>query len=164
MAAPRGNKFWEARSSHGRKPKFETDEALWSACCEYFEWVENNPLWEIRTFAYQGAVTQEHVPKMRAMTLVGLCLFLDISDEAWRGFRNRNDLVGITQIVEKIIYEQKFTGAAADLFNANIIARDLGLADKRDVRGTLTDLTDEELDRKLAELRGDGKSEQSAEN
>lgn len=44
MAAPKGNRFWEARSSHGRNPKFESPEALWAACCEYFEWVEANPL------------------------------------------------------------------------------------------------------------------------
>ena len=31
---------------------------------------------------------------------------------------------------EKIIYEQKFTGAAADLLNPNIIARDLGNVEK----------------------------------
>ena len=36
---------------------------------------------------------------------------------------------------------QKFAGAAADLLNANIIARDLGLADKQDLTnsdGTLS--------------------------
>ncbi|MEX8971554.1 DNA-packaging protein, partial [Escherichia sp. E4736] len=27
MAAPKGNRFWEARSSHGRNPKFESPEA-----------------------------------------------------------------------------------------------------------------------------------------
>jgi hypothetical protein len=40
-----------------------------------------------------------------------------------------------------VIYEQKFTGAAADLLNPNIIARDLGLADKQDHQssdGTMT--------------------------
>lgn len=44
MAAPKGNRFWEARSSHGRNPKFESPEALWAACCEYFEWADDNPL------------------------------------------------------------------------------------------------------------------------
>ena len=31
------------------------------------------------------------------------------------------------------MFEQKFAGAAVGLFNANIIARDLGLADKQDI-------------------------------
>lgn len=152
MAAPKGNRFWEARSSHGRNPKFESPEELWKACVEYFEWVEENPLWEMRPFAYQGEVVQEPVAKMRAMTLTGLCLFLDISDDTWRNYRANNDLLGVVTRAEKVIYDQKFSGAAADLLNPNIIARDLGLADKREVHKTITDLTDEELDRRVQEL------------
>ncbi|MCW9471280.1 DNA-packaging protein [Klebsiella grimontii] len=152
MAAPKGNRFWEARSSHGRNPKFESSEELWKACVEYFEWVEENPLWEMRPFAYQGEVVQEPVAKMRAMTLTGLCLFLDISDDTWRNYRANNDLLGVVTRAEKVIYDQKFSGAAADLLNPNIIARDLGLADKREVHKTITDLTDEELDRRVQEL------------
>lgn len=45
-------------------------------------------------------------------------------------------LAVITQ-AEAVIYEQKFTGAAADLLNPNIIARDLGLADKKELSGGL---------------------------
>ncbi|AYX15432.1 DNA-packaging protein [Yersinia pseudotuberculosis] len=152
MAAPKGNRFWEARSSHGRSPKFESSEALWSACCEYFEWVENNPLWEMKAFAYQGEVTQEKIAKMRAMTLAGLCLFLDVSDDTWRNYRANKDFLGVVTQVESVIYSQKFAGAAADLLNANIIARDLGLADKKEVSQTIVDKTDEELDRRIREL------------
>ncbi|MBC8318455.1 MAG: hypothetical protein H8E41_11160 [Desulfobulbaceae bacterium] len=35
---------------------------------------------------------------------------------------------------EQVIRDQKFTGAAADLLNANIIARVFGLADKQDIQ------------------------------
>lgn len=59
MAAPKGNRFWEARSSHGRNPKFEASGALWLACCEYFEWVEANPMWEMKAFAYVEKAIQE---------------------------------------------------------------------------------------------------------
>lgn len=152
MAAPKGNRFWEARSSHGRSPTFRSADALWQACVEYFEWVEDNPLWEMKPFAYQGEVVQEPVPKMRAMTQTGLCLFLDISDDTWRNYRANQDFLGVVTRAEKVIYDQKFSGAAADLLNPNIIARDLGLADKREVHKTITDLTDDELDRKLREL------------
>ena len=44
MAAPKGNRFWEARSSHGANPKFKDPSDLWGACVEYFEWVDDNPL------------------------------------------------------------------------------------------------------------------------
>ncbi|EAP4935021.1 DNA-packaging protein [Salmonella enterica] len=166
MAAPKGNRFWEARSSHGRNPKFESGDQLWAACCEYFQWVEDNPLWEMKPFAYQGEVTQEPVAKMRAMTLTGLCLFLDISDDTWRNYREKEDLLGVVSRAEKVIYDQKFSGAAADLLNANIIARDLGLAEKKEVKQSVSDLSDEEIERRLKELK-DGQAStayQSAED
>ncbi|WP_434779330.1 terminase small subunit [Neisseria sp. Ec49-e6-T10] len=115
MAAPKGNKFWEARSSHGRNPKFSSPDDLWEACTEYFTWVEENPLYEIRPFAYQGEVTQEPVPKMRAMTISGLCIFLDISVDTWANYRSNKDFLVVTSRVEEIIYNQKFSGAAADM-------------------------------------------------
>ncbi|WP_310982257.1 terminase small subunit, partial [Klebsiella pneumoniae] len=56
MAAPKGNKFWLARSKHGRNPKFSDPEKLWDACCEYFDWVEKHPLWETKAFSFQGQI------------------------------------------------------------------------------------------------------------
>lgn len=140
MAAPRGNKFWLARSKHGRNPKFSEPEKLWEACCEYFEWVEKHPLWETKAFAFQGIVTKAKLPKMRAMTLGSLFLYLDIDRKTWEAYSKKKDFLPVTTRVENLIYEQKFSGAAADLLNANIIARELGLADKKAVEGDL-DLT-----------------------
>ncbi|TIW62985.1 MAG: DNA-packaging protein [Mesorhizobium sp.] len=136
MPAPVGNRFWEQRSTHGRAPIFATPDELFAACCEYFQWVEDNPLYEAKPFAYQGAVTITEVAKMRAMTIGGLCIFLDIARRTWDGYSEREDFVPITMRVEEIIRAQKFAGAAADLLNPNIIARDLGLSDKQDVAHT----------------------------
>ena len=153
MAAPKGNQFWKARSSHGRKPIFKNPEQLWKACVEYFEWVEDNPLQEEKLFAYQGEVTRATVNKMRAMTLDGLCIFLEIARRTWDEYRDREGFLPVTTRVEQIIRTQKFQGAAADLLNPNIIARDLGLADKKehDHSGEigLRKITDEELDTRL---------------
>lgn len=132
MAAPKGNQFWKARTKHGRDKLFASSDALWDACCEYFQWVEDNPLWETKAFAYQGVVTQEPVARMRAMTVDGLCIFLDINPSTWYDWRSeKNDFSNIVSRVESIIRSQKFAGAAADLLNANIIARDLGLSDRQ---------------------------------
>ena len=129
MPAPKGNRFWETRSSHGRKPIFSTANDMWQAACEYFEWVEDNPLWESKVSQYQGEPVEMPMPKMRAMTIDGLLLFLDISDTTWYNYCEKEDFVGITRKIENVIRSQKFAGAAADLLNANIIARDLGLKD-----------------------------------
>lgn len=130
MAAPKGNKFWELRSSHGRNPIFVAPDDLWTAACEYFEWVEENPLWEDKVTSFQGVNTHEPVAKMRAMTIMGLCIFLDISQQAWSEYKKREGFGDVTSRIDDIIRDQKFGGAAADLLNANIIARDLGLVDK----------------------------------
>lgn len=133
MPAPAGNEFWKQRSTHGRKPIFPDAETLWDACCEYFAWVEANPLYSAEAFAYQGVVTIEAIAKMRAMTVAGLCIFLDISQEAWGDYRQREGFSEVTTRADEIIRTQKFEGASAGLLNANIIARDLGLTDKAEV-------------------------------
>ena len=131
-AAPRGNKFWMNRLSHGRKPKFKTPNELWLLCCEYFQWVEDNPLQEEKLFSYQGEIVKGTANKMRAMTLDGLYLFIGITRPTWYEYREKNGFSTITTQVEMIIRDYKFSGAAADLLNANIIARDLGLVDKKE--------------------------------
>lgn len=72
---------------------------------------------------------------MRAMTLSGLCLFLDIADNTFRLYRARDDFKEVTEKIDQVIRWQKFTGAAAELLNPVIIARDLGLKDSHEHTG-----------------------------
>lgn len=131
-----GNRFWEARSSHGRNPMFTDPDALWDACCEYFEWNTDNPLYEDGLVTFQGNATHEPLAKMRAMTIGGLCMFLDITPQTWGEWkRTRPDLSDVITRAEGVIFRQKFEGASASLLNPNIIARDLGLADKQELTG-----------------------------
>ena len=130
MAAPKGNEFWKARSSHGNKPIFATPEDLTEACSEYFQWVHENPFEVVKPVNNNGEQLDLTEQKLRAMTLSGLRIFLDISEATWRLYREREDFMRVCETVENIIREQKFTGAAAGLFNPAIISRDLGLTDK----------------------------------
>lgn len=127
-----GNRFWEASPTHGRKTEY-TPEELSAACTEYFVWVDENPLLEDNTHAYQGKVQHESVAKMRAMTIEGLCCYLGIVSKTWRNYRDRVEFLPITTRVDEIIRTQKFEGAAAGLLEGNIIARDLGLAEKKEI-------------------------------
>ena len=148
MQFQKGNKFWLARSSHGRNPIFSNPEQLRNACYEYFQWVEDNPLYEEKIFHSQGMITKDTITKMRAMTIGGLRIFLGICEQTWVNYKNNPDFLGVVKEVEEIIYNQKFTGAAADLLNSNIIARELGLADKQQNEIKITDvkeLTNEQL-------------------
>ena len=132
MAAPKGNRFWEARTTHGRDKIFASNETLWDACCEYFKWVEDNPLLESKSYQFQGVPFQDTVAKMRAMTISGLVTFLNIDRSTWTAWKTDKDFSATVTRVEDIIYDQKFSGAAADLLNASLIGRDLGLVDKRE--------------------------------
>lgn len=154
MAPLPGNEFWKARSSHGRDLIFKNSDILREACEEYFQWVNDNPLYEGKVFSHMGKIISGEVPKMRAMTIDGLCNFLDIQVQTWTNYSKREDFLGVTTRVEQIIRDQKFTGAAADLLNANIIARDLGLKDSTssELKVTLEGRTDEELDADIAKL------------
>jgi len=154
MAAPKNNQFWKARAKHGRDLIFSTPELLWDACCEYFEWCDDNPLMSSVPVTFQGGAHNHDVPKLRAYTKEGLYIFLDIDRKTWDLYKDRKDFIPIITRVEDIIYNQKFTGAAGDLLNQNIIARDLGLVDRSDMTTKdkpiksdldLTDLSDDEL-------------------
>lgn len=130
MGAPIGNKFWEIRAKHGRERLLTDPDALREDCIGYFQWVEENPLMEAKPFSFQGSSWIEEVPKMRAMTIDGLCLHLGIAYSTWRDYATREDRKDFLDVItwaESVIRNQKFTGAAADLLNPNIIARDLGL-------------------------------------
>lgn len=132
MAPPNGNNYWQFRNKHGRDYKY-TPDALWEEAKEYFEWVEQHPLQEEKGFAFQGVVTKEKFNKMRAMTLTAFRLFADICANTWKNYKETNDFVQVITRIDDHIKSQKFEGAAAELLNPNIIARDLGLKDKSDV-------------------------------
>lgn len=130
MSAPEGNRFWELRSTHGRKRIFSSPKVMWFAAVEYFKWCEDNPLIEVD---YKGKdADRVLIPKMRAFTMQGLCLFLDCNTHYFSQFKKTcsEDFSSVITRIEETVYNQKFTGAAAGFLNPNIIARDLGLTDK----------------------------------
>lgn len=120
----------------GRPKKFANPEEMWNAACDYFQWCDENPLYESKAFAFQGSITYGNMPKMRAYTLSGFCLHAGINEAYFRQFNDEGnpEFSTVIEKIERTIYTQKFTGAAADLLNANIIARDLGLADKKEIK------------------------------
>lgn len=141
----KNNQFWKLRSKHGRGKLFANAELLWDAACEYFQWCEDNPLKESKICSFQGENKIEEVPLMRAMTIAGLCFRLNANIDYLTAFESKLDLdtkegkdfSRVIGDIRTVIYRQKFEGASAGLLNANIIARDLGLADKKEVDGNI---------------------------
>lgn len=141
MGAPLGNKFWKQRAKHGRDKIFSTPKLMLSAAFEYFDWVEDNPL--TKSIVYQGAVSIDTEKLMRAMTIKGLCIYWGVNTLYLNDFVNNlnmedeeaKDFSVVVNTIKEIIETQKFEGASAGLLNPNIIARDLGLTDKKEVTG-----------------------------
>lgn len=129
--APKNNQFWKLRSKHGRNPKFETPEELLEACYEYFEATDARK-WTKKDWVGKDAQEVERETET-PYTLTGLYIFLGISRQNWTQYEAREDFFTVTTRVRDIIYTQKFEGAAVGAFNANIIARDLGLKDASEV-------------------------------
>jgi len=133
-----GSEIWRLVRNPGGKRLYEGPQELWDACVEYFEWVVANPLQEAKLVSYEGVSTLEKLPRLRAMSIGSLCVFLDITAECWSTWRRgRDDLKLVIGKVEAVIFSNKFEAAAAGLMNAGIVARELGLIDKREQTGTV---------------------------
>jgi len=152
--APIGNQFWKQRSKHGRDKIFKTPQDLWDAACEYFESIDNNPYHKaeaktVNIGDYQSQVEIVSLPVMKPYTIQGLCRFLDTNTGFFNEFeqaekakktKEAKDFSVILTRIREIIYEQKFSGAASGFFNGNLITRDLGIADKKEIEKKVTQL------------------------
>lgn len=129
MGAPKNNQFWKLRSKHGRNKIFESPKVLWEGACEYFEYIDNNP---VEVEDNKGTKNVNTIKLKRPYTWTGLELFLGINsfEEYKSDKESYKDFSEIIRRIDKIIYTQKFEGATIGIFKENIIARDLGLADK----------------------------------
>lgn len=146
MAAPKGNQFWKIRAKHGRDAIFTEAEVLRKEVDSYFEWCQKNPFKEqviqkIKVDRYREEIKKVDVNKPRPFTLIGLCLYLGVNTRYFEEFRKLvygktrgkyKDFPAVLTYIEETIRDQKYTGAASGFFNASIVARDLGLADKTD--------------------------------
>jgi hypothetical protein len=71
------------------------------------------------------------VPKTRPMTKRGLCRFLGIAHTTWAEWkRERPELAEAIERAESVLWDQKFGGALVGIFNGNLVARELGIADR----------------------------------
>lgn len=114
----------------GKPRKFKNPDELWAKAIEYFAWVDENPFKEERVAGSKEGPRLIDVSKRRPYTEAAFCMYANIGTSTFDDYQNREEYSGVTKEVKKIIRNQKFEGATAGFFNANIIARDLGLADK----------------------------------
>lgn len=118
---------------------FDTPEELWEDAKSYFEWATKNKLTEVKHFTHEGEAGLANVPKPRVFTKAGLYIHIGISRASWSYWKNPNsptyrpDLVPAMELIDQVIWEQKFTHAAVGIFDSKLIVRDLGLANALEV-------------------------------
>jgi hypothetical protein len=155
MAAPKGNQYWKLAHDF-KKPKRYQPGKLLDKAIEYAEWCEDNPLYEEKVF---GTGVRMEVKKMRAMTIQGFCLFANMAMSTWQEYEKQEGYSAFVARVKALFYSQKVEGAAADLLNSNIIARELGLSDNQKITHNIPQ--DSELlikaRRRAEEIAGEGK-------
>lgn len=135
MAAPKGNKF--AEGNPGTKKEFETPEDLYLKFEAYKKDVNDNP-WIKYEVVKSGDFTGQllPVPNQRPYTLRGFAVFCNMSFQGILNYGNMpgyEDYFDVYSKIENECTNQKFDGATVGAFNANIIARDLGLTEKSDI-------------------------------
>ncbi len=129
MAAAKGNKYWKLRINPGRKNKL-TPLRLRNEAAAFMEDVVSNPFIIKKQVMHQGAMEVLVEEKPRLMTIGKLCRYLGISLTTFHEYAKQEAFADIIGDIKGIMYDYKLDGAAAGEFNANIIARELGLGER----------------------------------
>lgn len=157
MAAPKGNQFWKLIDPDkvGRNPIFETPTELWEAVSEYFKECDSRPFTKNETTTSEKGIYYKVTEHSIPYTWEGLYVHLGVCN--LDHYKTKEAFSGILTHIGNIIRNQKFSGAAAGIFNANIIARDLGLSEKTENRNdnlnvNSQELTEEQINKLLDKL------------
>lgn len=140
-----------------------TVEKFWEYFNSYCEYVKENPKYENKVNLKTGDIVT--VPREVPLTWVGFENWLSAQGvikalnryiyNYGGGFEDFQEAV---KRMKSIIYEDKYNGATAGVFQHQIIARDLGLVDKKEVnakvKAEFSDLTEEQIKKEIERLNG----------
>ena len=125
-----GNMLWKRRGRSGLRPTYERVEDLADEVTDYFDTNVNHPILEDRIVMADGMPAKMSLEKHRLLSVGRLAMHCCVSRRTWdRWKEDRPDLRPLISWAEEYIRESQVEGAAAGSFNANIIARLLGLSE-----------------------------------
>lgn len=119
----------------GRPRKFATPSALLKAFENYLEDRKSRPL--ISLESESGKVGESKIEKEKEkkknhpLSIVDFCVYLGCSRNWWNELPT--DFLGVKNRISDYIFCYQLKGAETGIFNANIVARELGLADKKEL-------------------------------
>lgn len=126
------------KSKKGRPKKIATPEILWQHACDYFKSVDEKPF-KREDFIRGGesAGSKVYLNHMRPYTWAGFTEYVvkhgiisALDDYKYNAGGAYEDFRDVVALIDKVMYAQKFEGAASGFFNSSIIMRDLKLNDE----------------------------------
>lgn len=145
----KGNTAWKAAviaGTTGRSKAFGSPIELFGHFIEYCESVDGN-VWHKVDFRGKDAERVD-IPMIMPYTWDGFDNYLfmkgiisNLDDYKSNKEGRYADFADIVTRIGKIITDRKLTGATLNIFNVNIVARELGLADKTETKHTVVNET-----------------------
>lgn len=143
--------------ARGKKKYIETPEKLLELFYQYAQDTKENPKYENVLVHKSGEIHQ--VPRERPLTWWGFENWLFRNGIITRLEHYKSNTEGryseymdIIRTIDQDIYEDKFDGATVGIYQHNIIARDLGLIDKKQVETKDVQPSREELLKEIDEI------------
>jgi hypothetical protein len=119
----------------GKHKYIETPEKMWELFCEYVEYERSNPMYKREYVGKDGE--QVDTPLQVPITFEGFECYLadkgvinDLGDYASNKNGQYNDFSTIITRIRTNCFVQNYKGAAVGLFNANLVAKKIGLISK----------------------------------
>jgi len=140
MGAPKGNQFAKD-SGQGRPKNFETPQDWKEAIQRYFDWCDQNPIIRnevVKSGQEAGRILP--VPTVRPYLLEGLCDFLDISVQSFADYEKNEthkDFFQVSAWARNKVFSQNLTFGYTGAFDAGLVARKLGIADKQEIKAEM---------------------------
>lgn len=142
MAPPKKNEFYKRRQKDGRELIYKTPDLLLNEAYKYFDWCNKNPVKKneaIKSGPTAGKIIQ--IPTQRPYTIQQLCVYIGISLNTFKNYETRDNFLTVTTHIREIIQANQLEGAMVEAYNHNIVARLLGLSEKKDVSISGSDIT-----------------------
>jgi hypothetical protein len=125
----------------GRPKNIKTPEILWKLFEDYVKHEAENPMHKVEYVGKEGRV--EKTPLETPITFMGFECWLwdndyinNLSDYQKNKDERYTEFAPIITRITQNCYVHNFKGASVGIFNANIIARKLGLTEKQEVSQT----------------------------
>lgn len=136
MAAPKGNEYYKRRQKDGRELIYDSPAHLLDEAYKYFDWCQKKPFYKREVL--KGGIQAGKVIEVaidRPYTIEGLCVYVGISVKTFYNYEEREDYFQVVTHIREIIRQNQLEGAMVESYSPNIVARLLGLSDKKELTG-----------------------------